>query len=309
MSATAALEGAMFAPGTWYVMPTTFLDDGSLDAASQRRLTEAVLEWGVDGITVLGVMGEVAALGTDERAKVVRNVTEAVGGEVPVAVGCSGAAVRPVLDLVKQATTCGASAVMVSAPPLTRNVDVLPGFYQQVSEKGGLPVVVQDEPSATGVLIPTSVLVASAQAARAAAVKLEDPPTPRKISAFLEAAPELPVFGGLGGLMAFHEISHGAAGTMTGFSYPEILRTLRLQLAAGDRLGALATYSRFLPLIAFEAQQVMGLSIRKELLCRRGVIGSATTRVATSIDATHRKELDEILGALEIVPAPGAFRW
>ena len=47
--------------GTWYVTPTTFGPDGALDLASQRSLTEAVLEWGADGLTVLGAMGEVDA--------------------------------------------------------------------------------------------------------------------------------------------------------------------------------------------------------------------------------------------------------
>ena len=77
--------------GTWYVMPTTFAADGSLDLASQRSLTEAVLGWGVDGLTVLGVMGEASALDTDERAAVIRTVVSAAAG-VPVAVGISSSA-------------------------------------------------------------------------------------------------------------------------------------------------------------------------------------------------------------------------
>jgi hypothetical protein len=55
-------EGAL--SGTWYIMPTAFGPDGSLDLASQRTLTEAVLDWGAEGLTVLGVMGEASALDT-----------------------------------------------------------------------------------------------------------------------------------------------------------------------------------------------------------------------------------------------------
>jgi 4-hydroxy-tetrahydrodipicolinate synthase len=283
-------------------MPTTFDADGTLDEHSQRSLTEAILTWGVDGITALGVMGEVTALGSAERQVVVRAVTEVVAGQVPVAVGCSGAALRMVLHQIAEAADCGAAAAMVSAPPLTRNVDVLPGFYGQIARLGALPVVIQDEPAATGVLIPPSILAASAEAGKAAAVKLEDPPTPRKISALLDLAPGTVVFGGLGGLMAYHELARGAAGTMTGFSFPEVLRALRLALERGDRAGALATYSKFLPLLAFEAQQGVGLSIRKELLLRRGVITSSATRIGPPIDASHQQELDELLKTVGIAP-------
>lgn len=302
-------RGPTLQPGTWYVMPTTFDEGGSLDTGSQSVLTEAVIEWGSDGITVLGVMGEASALATEERSRVVRSVIHSTSGAVPVAVGCSGPATRTVLDLMDQAAACGAAVAMVSAPPLIRNVDALPAFFTEIATNGPLPIIIQDEPMATGVLIPPSILVACAEATGAAAVKLEDPPTPAKISAILRAAPNTCIFGGLGGLMAFHELSRGASGTMTGFSFPEILRALRIALEGGDRSAALATYVRFLPLIAFEAQPGVGLAIRKELLRLRKVIRSATTRIGAPLDSRHKDELTEVLRALEIVPSRETLRW
>ena len=53
--------------GTWYIMPTTFDESGNLDLESQVALTNSVIEWGVDGITLLGVMGEASALTVEER--------------------------------------------------------------------------------------------------------------------------------------------------------------------------------------------------------------------------------------------------
>ena len=69
----------------------------------------------------------------------------------------------------------------------------------------------------------------------AVAVKLEDAPTPPKITRLLARVPGLTVYGGLGGVSAYAELARGAAGTMTGFAYPEVLRAVRLALAAGDR--------------------------------------------------------------------------
>jgi 4-hydroxy-tetrahydrodipicolinate synthase len=288
--------------GTWYVMPTTFATDGALDLASQRRLTQAAVEWGANGLTVLGVMGEAAALTTDERAAVIRAVAAAAPG-VPLAVGASSSARHTTVALARQAADCGASAIMVSAPPLLRNADLLPAFFAAVASQCDLPVIVQDEPAATGTLIPVSVLAECLAAARSPVVKLEDPPTAPKISALLRRAPGASVFGGLGGAAAYFELRRGAVGTMTGFSYPEVLRQIRITLAAKDAAAAYAMFARYLPLIAFEAQPGVGLGIRKELLRRRGVIAAGTVRIGDTPAAELTAELDEVLDALHLNPS------
>jgi 4-hydroxy-tetrahydrodipicolinate synthase len=293
-------------PGTWYVMPTTFGPDGELDLASQRSLTEAVLDWGADGLTVLGVMGEASALDTDERAAVVRAVVKAAPG-IPVAVGASSSAAHTSIAMARQAAGDGATAVMVSAPPLLRTVDALPGFFAAVADRGGLPLIVQDEPAATGVLIPVSVLSECLRAARSSVLKLEDPPTPAKISAVLSQVPGTSVFGGLGGTASYFELRRGAVGTMTGFSYPEVLRQVRVSLQAGDQAAAYAVFARYLPLITFEAQPAVGLGIRKELLRRRGVIAHGATRSGTAPSGELLAELDQVLEALHVHPASAAL--
>jgi 4-hydroxy-tetrahydrodipicolinate synthase len=291
--------------GTWYIMPTAFGPDGSLDLASQRTLTEAVIGWGAEGLTVLGVMGEASALDTGERAVVVRVVAEvAAGAGVPVAVGVSSSARHSSVALARQAADNGASLIMAAAPPLLRSADALPGFFADVTERGGLPLIVQDEPAATGVLIPVSVLAECLRAARTDVVKLEDPPTATKISALLARAPHARVFGGLGGAASYFELSRGAIGTMTGFSYPEVLREVRTSMEKGDKHAAYATYTRYLPLIAFEAQPGIGLGIRKDLLRRRGALAHATTRIGEPPAAALRAELDDVLAALHLAPAP-----
>lgn len=288
--------------GTWYVMPTAFGPDGSLDLASQRSLTEAVLDWGAEGLTVLGVMGEASALDSDERAAVIQAVV-AVAPGVPVAVGVSSSARHTSVAMARQAAASGATVLMAAPPPLLRSADALPGFFADIADRSGLPLIVQDEPAATGVLVPVSVLADCLRAARTSVVKLEDPPTPAKISALLARAPGTSVFGGLGGAASYFELRRGAVGTMTGFSYPEILRQVLVSLRRDDPASAYATYARYLPLITFEAQPGIGLGIRKELLRRRGVLAHATSRISDAPSARLLAELDEVLDALQLQPA------
>lgn len=290
--------------GTWYISPTPFTDAGTVDLGSLRRVVDAAVSWGVDGITILGVMGEVADLTAAEREAVLSTVADAAEGRVPFAVGCSAPAAAVVRANAARAVEAGAAAVMVAAPGLLKDTDTIGAFYKAAVGDSPVPVIVQDEPAATGVTMPVSVLLSALDAAGSTVVKLEDPPTPPKISRLLAQRPGLTVFGGLGGVSAYHEIGRGAAGTMTGFAYPEILKALRLAFAAGDRERAARLNDRFLPYLVFEGQVRVGLGIRKEVLRRRGVLATARTRGLNPLpDAATLAELDDVLARVGLTPS------
>jgi 4-hydroxy-tetrahydrodipicolinate synthase len=290
--------------GTWFVLPTPFTEDRSVDVAAQRRLVEAAISWGVDGLTAMGVTSEASSLNSSERSAALAAVAEAGAGRAPLVVGCSGGSVEEVMDLMREAAEAGAVAAMVSAPPGHGNVEALPDFFGRIAAEGGLPLVVQDEPVATGVVLPVDLLLRCLEASGARTVKLEDAPTPPKIARLLEADPDLRVFGGLGGVAALAELERGACGTMTGFAFPEILREVREALEGDDAARAAAIFERFLPLIRFEAQPEVGLAIRKELLRRRGVIPTAETRRTEPLADGVLEALDDVLRRVGVQPGP-----
>ncbi len=290
--------------GTWFVAPTPFTASGVVDEESIARIADAAVRWGCDGVTVLGVMGEVAALTDAERETVSRAVATALDSRIPFAVGCSGGSVSLVRSRVAAASDAGAAAAMVSAPPMAADVCGLPGFFAAVAGSSPLPLVIQDEPAATGVRVPVPVLVECLHASGSTVVKLEDPPTPAKTTRLLAVDPGLRVFGGLGGVAALQELGRGAVGTMTGFAFPEVLRSLRLAVSAGDDRRAGLLFDAYLPLIAFEAQQGVGLGIRKEILRRRGVLTCAATRTGPVPDARTLAELDDVLVRVGVLVGP-----
>jgi 4-hydroxy-tetrahydrodipicolinate synthase len=288
--------------GTWFVLPTPFAEDRSVDLDSQRGLVEAAISWGVDGLTAMGVTSEASALSSAERAAALGAVAEAGARRLPLVVGCSGGSVDVVVGLMREAAQAGAVAAMVSAPSGHEDVETLPDFFGRIAREGGLPLVVQDEPAATGVVLPPDLLLRCLEASGARTVKLEDAPTPPKIARLLEADPGLRVFGGLGGVSALAELERGACGTMTGFAFPEILRAVRETLERGDAAGAAAHFDRFLPLIRFEAQPDVALAIRKEVLRRRGAVRTAVTRRTGPLAQEILQGLDEVLGRVGIEP-------
>ena len=65
--------------GVYSVLPTPFTDRGDLDEASLRRVVDLFIEKGANGLTALGVTGEVARLEDAERARVLEVVVGAGG--------------------------------------------------------------------------------------------------------------------------------------------------------------------------------------------------------------------------------------
>ncbi len=173
--------------GTWFVCPTPFDDGGAVDVDSITTLAEAAIDWGVDGLTVLGVMGEATSLTDAERDTVQEAFVAAAAGRVPVAVGCSSPSATVTAARIASAAKAGAAAVMVSAPVLAKDTDQIGPFFGAAARDAAVPVIVQDEPAATGVPLPVSALLAALDACGSTVVKLEDPPTPPKITRLLAA--------------------------------------------------------------------------------------------------------------------------
>ena len=289
--------------GVYTIALTPFTEEGDLDEDSIGSLCEFYVDAGVHGLTILGIMGEAHKLSDAERRMVMELYVSAVGGRIPVVVGCSAVATKVVVERAREAEEAGAVAVMVAPPNNQRNLDLVFEHYRRVAQAVSVPVVVQDEPVNTGVVMPAPFIARLVnQIGGCRYVKLEEAPTTIKISSLLERTETevVGVFGGLGGMYLYEELARGAIGTMTGFAYPHILvETYRL-FVEGERRKAQEYFFHYLPLIRFEAQLgVGGVGIRKEILKLRGVIASSHVRFpAPPLDEETLTELEDLLGVL-----------
>src|SRR5258708_11010690 len=212
--------------GVYSIIPTAFTDSGDFDEASQRRVVDLFIDKGANGLTALGVTGEVARLEEPERAKVLEVVVNQAAGRVPVIAGTSVDGTRTCIAYTRQAKDLGASAVMVSPPrmPKLSSAPVL-AHYKALADAVDLPIIVQDYPPIAGFAMEPALLARIAKEIPAArTIKLEDPPTPFKTARILEAAGDtkVQIFGGLGGVFLLEELISGATGPMTGFAFPQI---------------------------------------------------------------------------------------
>ncbi|MEP7378242.1 MAG: dihydrodipicolinate synthase family protein [Chloroflexota bacterium] len=289
--------------GVWNIVPTPFHPDEELDLPSLRTLTDFVVGTGVDGMTILGVLGEGAKVSDRERSAIVEVTLAQANGRVPVCVTVSAASAYRSVEYAREARVMGAHSVMLSAPPLARPNDeaVRRNFLRVAESVPELPVVIQDLP-ALGVWMTADLIGRMAsEAPNLRVVKLEEEPTAPKVARLLAANKELRVLGGLGAEMLIEELRNGAVGTMTGFGYPETLVAIMRSWRAGDEAAAVELFHRWTPLIRFENQQLLNLPIRKHIYMRRGAMASDKLRApGPALDEGTKRDLDDLLTRLGV---------
>src|SRR4051812_32186796 len=286
--------------GVYSIIPTAFTDTGDFDPDSQRRVVDLFIDKGANGLTALGVTGEVARLEEPERRSVLEVVVTQAAGRVPIIAGTSADGTRTCIAYTRQAKELGASAVMVSPPRMPKlNSAAVVNHYKALADAVDLPLIVQDYPPITGFAMEPALLARIAkEVPTARTIKLEDPPTPFKTARIIEAAADtkVQIFGGLGGVFLLEELISGATGAMTGFAFPEILARIMKHWNAGEKDAAADVFYRAVPLMRFEFQEGIGMAIRKEVLRRRGALTSAATRApAGALDKPTLAALDRVL--------------
>jgi len=298
--------------GVYSVLPTPFGADGDVDEASLRRVIDLFINAGVNGVTALGVTGEVARLDDNERRRVLEVVVEHARGRIGVVAGTTAEGTRTCIGYSRHAREIGATAVMVSPPRMPKlNSEAVVRHFTALADAVDIEIVVQDYPPISGFTMEPALLARIArEIPRARTIKLEDPPTPFKTARIIDAAGDTPVriFGGLGGVFLLEELLAGATGAMTGFAFPEILVQIVKLFRDGRVEEAAETFYRTVPLMRFEFQEGIGMAIRKEVLHRRGALASPTTRApAAVLDQTTRDALDRVMKWVSAF-APSALR-
>ncbi|MDG1282941.1 MAG: dihydrodipicolinate synthase family protein [Pseudorhodobacter sp.] len=292
------------AAGVFAISVTPFLPDGALDLDSLDRVVDFYLEKGATGLTVLGMMGEAGKLSAEERLRVVRRV---VGrANVPVVVGVSAPGFAAMKALTQESMAAGAAGVMVAPTANLRSDDQIMAYFRGVAETlGDTPFVLQDFPLATGVTIPAKVILRLIEdCPTLVMLKHEDWPGLDKISALRSASNaggrRISILCGNGGQFLPEEMRRGADGAMTGFAYPEMLVDVLRETVAHNPDRAQDIFDCYLPLVRHETQPGLGLSVRKYILSKRGVIAHDHQRApGASLNAAGQAEIDFLIARQE----------
>ncbi|MFN3857354.1 MAG: dihydrodipicolinate synthase family protein [Caulobacter sp.] len=293
------------ARGVYAIAVTPFTDDGRIDEASTDRMVDWYEQVGVDGLTILGILGEAPKLEASEAMAFARRVIART--RLPVIVGVSAPGFAAMESLARASMDAGAAGVMIATQPHLRTDDQIAAYFADaaVAVGQGTPWVLQDYPLTLTVQIAPGVIRRVVQDNPGCVMlKHEDWPGLEKIAALRRFQAEgsmrpISILCGNGGLFLDFETERGADGAMTGYAFPDMLVDLVAHAAAGRRDAAHDLFDAHLPLLRYEHQQGVGLAVRKYILQRRGVIASAALRrPAPLLTPAARAEVDYLLSRL-----------
>jgi 4-hydroxy-tetrahydrodipicolinate synthase len=294
--------------GGFVAISVTPLDEaGAVDYDDLARLMKFYLDCGVDGVALLGVMGEANRMTDADARIVVEHAVAAVDGRVPIIVGVSDPSLQRVQSLGEFSQSMGCAGVLLQ--PLTglKGDRAVAGYFRTAGEALGsdIPICVQDFPKANNVHLSLDAWrMIVEECPSVVMLKLEDEPGLGKLSAIRAAETggmrAVTIFTGNNGIHLVQELARGSDGAMTGFAFPDVLvRVVGLYLS-GRREEAEDLFDAYLPANRHELRT--GIGVRKEILRRRGAIRTATARYpARPLDDVDHSELDGLLDRLERV--------
>jgi 4-hydroxy-tetrahydrodipicolinate synthase len=153
-------------------MVTPFAADGALDLDGAQRLATHLVDAGNDGLVISGTTGESPTTSDEEKDALLRAVVEAVGDRAHIIAGVGTNDTTHTVELAQHAEKAGAAGLLVVTPYDSKPPqDGLYHHFTTVADATGLPSMLYDIPSRTGVPIRTETLLRLAEHPQIVAVK------------------------------------------------------------------------------------------------------------------------------------------
>lgn len=154
-------------------MVTPMTSSGAVDYDGAQRLALHLLDHGSDGLVINGTTGESATTTDAEKSDLLRAVVDAVGDRgAHILAGVGTFDTAHTVELARAAEKAGAGGLLVVTPYYNRPSQAgLRAHFETVAGATGLPVMLYDIPSRSGVPIETATLVELAAHPQIVAVK------------------------------------------------------------------------------------------------------------------------------------------
>jgi 4-hydroxy-tetrahydrodipicolinate synthase len=236
--------------GVHVAIVTHFDRDLNVDHEALASEVGRLIGDGIHGLVTTGTMGEAGSLSAEERSAVVATTIAAAQRRVPVCAGISASTAEQAAVYARDAVRHGADGLMI-LPPLLYRGDrrELIEFFATVARAADLPMMVYNNPQASGSDMPPELLAAVAREVTAVSAFKECSGDARRIAELVNLCPEIDVMVG-GDDWALEGFCAGASGWISGAAVVFPRQSLRLweACAAGDLATARELNSELLPL-------------------------------------------------------------
>jgi len=288
--------------GIYGIPATPFNEDESLDIRSLQSVLEFSVENGCHGIVMPVMASEFQSLTDTERKTIFDFTTKIVNGRVPTVAGISGISNVHSIELGKYAEGAGFDSI-ITMPPAniskSSTAEVLT-FFEQLSNAVNIPIWIQNHDRGTP-LSASQLAELCENVENVSYVKEETTFAGQLTSDLLGQAGDSVkgVMGGMGCKFLVSEFNRGMCGNMPASHFGDIHSKMWNLLEYGDETGAREIQTRMAPLNNYES--LYGMRAFKEILYRRGVITSPTTRSPgkRNLDKYDLAEYDTLLASID----------
>jgi len=140
--------------GAGVAIVTPMNEDGSINFEELGRLLDDQIARGTDAIVICGTTGESATMSDEEQLAAIQYTVDKVAHRVPVVAGAGSNDTRHGCALAARAAACGADGLLMVTPYYNKTSQAgLVAHFTAMAEAGGIPVIVYNVPSRTGVNI------------------------------------------------------------------------------------------------------------------------------------------------------------
>ena len=166
--------------GVFPAVTTKLKDDGSLDHEAIKAGLNRLIDSGVGGVVMMGMVGESAQLTPEEKRTVIKLAVETVNGRVPVIAGLAEATTANAVQYAKDAEALGVQGLMVF-PGLTYKSDAREtiAFYRTIAQASTLAILLYNNPRGYGVDLTPDVVAQLLEEPTIEAIKEESYDTTR----------------------------------------------------------------------------------------------------------------------------------
>jgi 4-hydroxy-tetrahydrodipicolinate synthase len=294
--------------GVYPAATTQFSADQSLDIEATVAHVETLVRAGVNGVVMLGTLGESTALSAAEKESVLAATVERVAGRVPVLTGVAECSTAMACGFAEAAQKTGIDGLMV-LPAMVYKSDAREtlAHYRAVAQATDLPIMCYNNPVSYGIDISPEMFAELADEPTLVAIK-ESSDDPRRLTDIVNCCGDRYVlFCGVDDLILEAALL-GAVGWVAGLvnAFPhETMRLWRLA-ESGNWTEARELYRWFTPVLHLDCHVKLVQYIK--LAQAMAGLGSETVRAPRlPLVGDERRRVSEIVQqALESRPSLAA---
>jgi 4-hydroxy-tetrahydrodipicolinate synthase len=264
--------------GIFPAATTQFRPDQSLDLPATLAQLDHLLAAGIDGLIMLGTVGENCSLEPAEKREVLRATVDHVAGRVPVLTGVAEYTTAMACRYAVEAERAGVSGLMV-LPCMVYKSDAREtmAHFRTVAAASGLPIMVYNNPVSYHVDLTPEMFCELADEPRLVAIK-ESSENVRRITDLVNVCGDrYTLFGGVDDLALESQLL-GAQGWVSGLvnAFPRESRRMWDLGAAGKWEAAREIYRWYAPLLHLDTHVKLVQYIK--LVMQECGLGSELTR-------------------------------